>query len=378
MSVVDAARRLIEQRPGSPVISLYLDLDPGRFATAPARSSQIRSLIDEGERELEHHGALSHDDRKQLREDLRRLDEYLHSRQPPYQGARGLAVFCSGSDDLFEVVPLARATEGKIVIARKPYVEPLIRSVDEHRWCVALVSRRSARLFVGPADRISELRRVEDDTHGQHDQGGLSQARYERSVEKEADDHLRRVAELIYRRWKYERFERLALGGPIEVVPRLEGMLHDELSSRLISGRVEADVEAANEDQVRELLAPLVEEDERRRERAALDQLAAGVGAGARGAGGPGDVVTALNERRVGRLLLEEGFDGHGSRCPSCGLLSLETSGSCPADGTELEEVEHLREAVVELALEQGAEVMIVKRYPDLGPFQGIGAALRF
>jgi peptide chain release factor subunit 1 len=378
MSVVEAARRLVEERPGSPVISLYLDLDPERFATAPARASQIRSLIDEGEREVQHQGSLGHAERAQLREDLRRLDDYLHSRQPPYQGARGLAVFCCGSEDLFEVVQLARPTEGQIVIERTPYVEPLIRSADERRWCVALVSRRSARLFVGPADRVSELRRVEDDTHGQHDQGGLSQARYERSVEKEADDHLRRVAELLYRRWRRERFQCLALGGPTEVVPRLEGLLHDELRSRLTSGRVEVDVESANEDHVREALAPLVEDDERSRERSALDQLAAGVGAGGRGAGGPEAVVEALNERRVGTLLLEDGFDRRGSRCPACGTLSLESGGTCPADGTELEEVEHLREAAVELALEQGAQVLAVRWYPDLGPFEGIGAVLRF
>src|SRR5436309_583569 len=125
MSVVEAARRLVEERPGSPVISLYLDLDPERFATAPARASQIQSLIDEGEREVEHHGSLNHAERTQLREGLRRLDSYLHSRQPPYQGARGLAVFCGGSDDLFEVVQLARPTVGQIVIERTPYVEPL-------------------------------------------------------------------------------------------------------------------------------------------------------------------------------------------------------------------------------------------------------------
>jgi hypothetical protein len=56
----------------------------------------------------------------------------------------------------------------------------------------------------------------------------------------------------------------------------------------------------------------------------------------------------------------------------------LETRGPCPADGTELEEVEHLREAVVEAALAQDAEVIVVKRYPDLGPHRGMAALLRF
>jgi hypothetical protein len=56
----------------------------------------------------------------------------------------------------------------------------------------------------------------------------------------------------------------------------------------------------------------------------------------------------------------------------------VESDGTCPADGSSLEEVEHLREAAVEAAIEQDAEVMVVRHYPDLGPFQGIGALLRF
>lgn len=97
-----------------------------------------------------------------------------------------------------------------------------------------------------------------------------------------------------------------------------------------------------------------------------------------RAAGGPQATLDALNERRVETLLLENGLDCRGGRCPRDGLLSLETHGPCPADGTELEEVEHLREAVVEAALAQDAEVIVVKRYPDLGPHRGMAALLRF
>ena len=56
----------------------------------------------------------------------------------------------------------------------------------------------------------------------------------------------------------------------------------------------------------------------------------------------------------------------------------LDADGRCPADGGELEEVDDLREAAIEAALAQDAEVTIVHHYPDLGPLQGIGALLRF
>lgn len=60
--VAGPARRLSERHTAHPVISLYLDLDPERFATAPARAAQIRSLVDQAARELDEAGdGLSHD-----------------------------------------------------------------------------------------------------------------------------------------------------------------------------------------------------------------------------------------------------------------------------------------------------------------------------
>jgi len=138
------------------------------------------------------------------------------------------------------------------------------------------------------------------------------------------------------------------------------------------------DLSSATDEQVRRAVEKLVEEDDKQRERDALDRLAAGIGSGGRAVGGPEGTLEALNERRVEALLLEPGFDRHGWRCGTCGLLLLDGDGRCPADGSELVEVEHVREAAVEAALAQDAEVMVVRHYPDLGPLQGIAALLRF
>jgi peptide subunit release factor 1 (eRF1) len=214
--------------------------------------------------------------------------------------------------------------------------------------------------------------------HGRHDQGGWSQARYERSIEKDTDDHLRRVAEAVNERWRGERFHRAAIGGPVEIVPRLEGFLAAEVRAKLAPGRVEVDLSSVTDAELRHALAKLVVEDEKQLERDALDRLAAGIGSGGRAVGGPADTLDALNERRVQTLLLEPGFDRSGARCLSCGLLMADIEGPCPADGGPVEKVEHLREAAIEAALGQDAEVMVVRHYPDLGPLQGIGALLRF
>ena len=355
-----------------------MDLDPERFATPPARASQIRSLLDRAHRDLEALGDLTHDERVSLRGDLERIDDFLTSPEAPYKGARGLALFCSSQVNLFEVLQLPRSTEARVVIGATPFVEPLVAGLQSRRWLVALVSRREGRVLEGPADGLQEGAHLEDFVHGQHDQGGWSQPNYERSIEKDTEDHLRRVADAVNRLWRTERFHRLAVGGPPEIVPRFEAHLAGDVRPNLIAERVSVDLSSAGEEQIRRAVAKLVAEDERHTERDALDRLEAGIGSGGRGAGGPYDTVVALNEHRVEVLMLEPGLDIRGFRCPTCGLLALESDGHCPADGSEMKEFDHLTETVVEAALAQGAEVIVVHHCPDLGPLQGIGAILRF
>jgi peptide subunit release factor 1 (eRF1) len=378
-SGVQEARRLVAYRGKAPVISLYLDLDPEQFATAPARASQIRSLLDAAAKEIESEKHdRSHEQRAGLRADVERIGSFLSSPEAPFKGARGLAVFSSAGGALFETIKLARPVPGQVVIGDTPYVSPMLEAVETVRWLVALVNRRSARVLAGAPDQLSERARLDDGVHGKHEQGGWSQANYERSIEDDVEQHLKRIAEIVNHRWREERFDRVAIGGPVETVPRFEELLAEEVRRQLAPGRVEVDLSSVSEAQVREAVEKLVAEDQKRAERQLLDRLENGIGAGGRATGGPEATLAALNERRVKTLLLEPGFDLRGKRCPSCGLLLLDGDDACPADGSPLEEVDHLREAVVEAALTQDAGVVVVRSYPDLGPHRGIAALLRF
>src|ERR1700759_1662187 len=122
MSTAAIARRMLERAGRHPVVSVYLDLDPAQFATAPARATQVRSLIDEAERDGRlSRDELSHEDRTVLTSDLERLQQYLGSDELPVSGARTVAVFCSGQDDLFEAIPLGAVIAPRVVIAPTPY-----------------------------------------------------------------------------------------------------------------------------------------------------------------------------------------------------------------------------------------------------------------
>jgi peptide chain release factor subunit 1 len=368
----DQLRQLAELRLERPVVlSLYLNLDPSEFATPPARKTAIRSLLDEAERRLRDQHALSHEDRMALQESLQRATNFLEN-ELPADGAHAVAVFASESAHLFQALPLPRSVNNQVSIGRTPLVGPLVRLERRERWCVALVNRRAARIFRGSPDGLREVQQIHDDVSGQHDQGGWSQSRYQRSIDKEKDDHLKETGEALMNHFKRQPFERLIVGGPREVVTDFESKLHHYLSERL-AGRVEVDVEHTNATQVLEAARPLIDELEQRREREALEKL------GERGVMGLENVLPPLTERRVETLILDEQFGGAGGvQCVVCGWLGLEGE-RCPADGSELVRLDDLTEAMIELSVQQAAELLVVRHArEELEGHGGVAALLRF
>ena len=286
-----------------------------------------------------------------------------------------MAVFASRSADLFEVLRLPRPVRNRVEIGRSPLVGPLARLERRERWCVALVSRRDARIFRGSPDGLREIEQIHDTVFGQHDKGGLAQARYQRGIEKEKDDHLKNTADRLMKHYKRRPFQHLVLGGTREVVADFESKLHGYLTERL-AGRIEVDVDHSTPEQVLGAAEPCFDALDVEREREALERL----GEGTKAASGFDDTLRVLNERRVETLLLDERFSAPGVSCPECGWLGGGDEVTCPVDGRELEQLEDVTDAAIELGLQGAAEIMAMRHCRD--EFEertgGIAALLRF
>jgi peptide chain release factor subunit 1 len=341
-AALDEVRRLAEQpMDGTMVLSVYVDLDPTRFGTAPARESQRRSLLDQVHERIEALD-LTHQQRESLRSDRERVAAYLQAADA--DGAQGLAVFSSVGGDLFEVLRVSHPVEHRVEIGPELYVEPLVRDASTDGWCVLLVNRRVARVLRGSVDRLREIRDVEDVVHGQHAQGGWSQGRYERSVETDVDRHLDRVSGILTGLADREPFRRLLIAGPEEIVPRAIDRLHPSVR-RLIAGRFEVDVQDATEEQVLERSRPLMEDAERRNERELLDELAQRLGSTGRAVAGLDATFAALVDRRVDTLLIGTGTGWNDA---------------------------------IAMAVAQSADVRFTRYHDDLERLGGVAALLRF
>jgi peptide chain release factor subunit 1 len=338
-------QRLARLRSDGPrVLSVYLNLDPERFATARARASAVRSLLDDAGRQIE---ALTgaHDLKAQLRADLDRVAAHLNHGGFA-EGARAHAVFCCAPLELFETLSLPEPVENRVVIGETPFVAPLAEIGPPSRWCVALVNRRVTRVLRGSESRLIEVSAFGDDVHGQHSQGGWSQARYARSVSHDVAEHLRRTAGALFDQYKRRAFAGLLLAAPEELRQSLAETLHPYLRDRLV-GYVDADVERASPDEVLERAAPVIRRHESELAQGALERLRAALGEDGRAAAGRDEVMRCLESRRVETLLFS------------------------PALPSEV------LEPAIEAALDQDADLLKVEG-PDLGPLEGIAALLRF
>lgn len=370
-------RQLAEAKPeGARVWSLFLNLDPAEFATAQARASEVRSVVDQGRRRLDREEGLSHDEKVALRDDLERVDEFLQA-DLDASGAHAVALFVCGPARLFEVLKLPRGVPSRVEIDDSPFIEPLAGLVSAGNWAVLLVNSRSGRLLVGSPSRLVEDEDFREDVRGGRDEGSGTKSRDQHAVDAAIKDHVKSVTDVLFQRSQRRAIQRLLVSSETQVSSELESRLHPSLRERL-AGSFDVDIENASPEQVRVAAAPAMEEEDRRREREALDRLTAGLDApSGRAAAGLDDVLSALYERRVETLLFDEGFSAPGVVCPRCGWVGASPE-QCPVDGEPLERREDIVETAIEMALTQSADAVPVRHHDDLSERGGIATLLRF
>jgi peptide chain release factor subunit 1 len=371
--VRERLRELAGFRPeGHKVLSLFLNLDPSEFPTPRDRSVELQSLLQVVEGALRQ-DSIDHTQKQELKRDLERVRSYF-ANEFDAKGTRGLALFSASGADLFEIVRLGRPIASAVVIDDSPFIEPLTLLPGSDGYCVLLINRQLARILTGGSERMQEVASIVDDVHRWHDQGGWSQARYQRGIVKETRDHVKHAADELFKVFKRGSVQRLIIGAPDELRGEIEGRLHSYLRDR-IAGRIDIDVRSTPAQVAREV-APIIEQDERHRERECLDRLKSELGRNARGVAGLADTLAALNEQRVEMILLQQGFQAEGWATAGSDFLAASPASS--PSGEELQRRDDIIEPALEKALEQSADVVVVRRHRDLEPLGSIGAILRY
>jgi len=353
--------------------TLYLNLDPSEVPTAGDAQTRMNALLNAAEKT--DRKDLTHEQRGALKADFERIARWFGN-EFERDGAQGMAVFTAGLDNFWTTVALPEPVPDRFKVGRDFFLAPLVPVVARvDGTIVAVVGREQGHLYRLQAGRLREIGDHFEEQHGRHDQGGWSQARYQRHIEKLVQEHLKDVAEVLDRSRRRLQVPKIVLVGSEEM--RSEFM--DELSADVreaVVGWAHAEAHAGPA-QLLEAVMPVLVRAEAKDEAEVLARWREEVGRNGRAASGWEQTLEAASDGRVELLLFQEGVDHMAFRCPACGRAAA-SGGSCPLDGTRLEETDAGLDLAVHQTLAHGGAVWAIRHQQDLAPVEGIGALLRF
>jgi peptide chain release factor subunit 1 len=357
-------------------ISMYLDLDPSESPTPDVVQSRVNALLDAIDRsEGAHRAELTHEQKQGLRDDVARLREFFDS-DFSREGSHGYAVYCAGLDNVWQPLPLSERVSDRVKVGRTFYLAPLVPLIGKGDGVVvAFVGRERGDLYRLRGGRLEQLAKEFDETPGRHDQGGWSQARYQRHIEKLVQDHLKDVAQALDRSLRQLRRPRVVVVASEETRAELEEELSHEVKEAII-GWASADARATPA-QLQKTVEPLLEKWRAEQEASAVERWREAAGRNGRAASGWAQTLEAASDGRVELLLFEDGADHQAWQCPACGRVAAEP-GTCPLDGTQMEESGDGLDLAVHQTLAHGGTVWALRQRQDLEPVEGIGAVLRY
>jgi peptide chain release factor subunit 1 len=357
-------------------ISLYLDLDPSVTPTPGDAATRVNALIDEVERsEAARRPDLTHEQKQGVRKDVERLRTFFEN-EFDREGSHGFAVFSANLDNLWQPLALSESVPDVAKVGRSLYLAPLVPLVGRGEGAlVAVVSRERGDVYRLRASRLEEVAERFQDQPGRHDQGGWSQARYQRHIEKLVHDHLKDVAETLDRQVREQGGSPLVVVASEETRAELEETLSHEVKKAIV-GWTSADAHAGPAELLEDV-QPLLESRHGEQETEVVERWKEEAGRNARAAAGWGPTLEAASDGRVELLLFQNGTDRPAWECPACGRVASE-GGACPLDGTQMEERKDGLDLAVHQTLAHGGTVLSLSQRQDLEPVEGIGALLRF
>jgi peptide chain release factor subunit 1 len=358
-------------------ISFYIGFDPSTSPTIPDAMTKINSLLDEAQKSAAAtRRDLTHDQKLGLQQDFDRLRRWLTT-EFTRNGTNGVAIFAAGLDNFWSVITVPAVLPDGVRVAPDFYLTPLVPLVGRGDGAfVVVVGREKGVILRLREGRLDELQDLTEEQPGRHDQGGWSQARYQRHIDELADKHLRTVADELDRHVRSGTADRIVIVCPEEAKGEFEDMLTHEVRKAVVGWA--AGEQYATPAELLAIAEPWLEQHRIAKETAALARWQEEAGRNGRAASGWAQTLEAASDGRVDLLLFAQGAQKTAFQCPQCGRASM-NNGACPLDGTAMEQREDAADVAVHQTLAHGGSALALPRERrELGPVEGIAALLRF
>jgi peptide subunit release factor 1 (eRF1) len=361
-------QELVAARLRSPVLSVYLSVDPSQ-RTIDSYRPRLRQLV-----------------RPYLPEASADLEAALRFVEQEYdRTGRSLALFSCAAEGFFRSYAFHLRLRDRARRLDQPYVKPLAEVLDSYGDIgVAVVDKQGARLFRFHLGELREEQGVLGQAVRHTKRGGASTfpgrrggvAGQTRRAEEVADRNLKDAARSASEFFRTNKVRRILIGGTDENATRFAPLLPKALQSRHM-GTFPIEMTAGH-DEVLEKAMAFVRAGEEEEETRLVEVMITAAAKGREGVIRLDDTLARVHEGRVKTLVLSEGFRAPGYRCRGCGYLTSQRLEGCPFCGRAFEKIEDAVEMAVRKVIADGGEVEVVRDNRDLERAGRIGALLRY
>jgi len=395
MSVLDGTlAELARMRSGDePIVSLYLDI---RWGDEQQRE-RVRLFVQDRVRKTLLQYPEGSPGREGLARTLQRVQQYVGelTAQKHEPGKNGVALFANQGLNLWRTHFFRRSFQNELCTDHIPHLAQLARLADDHEPAIVIVPDSTGadiyQVLLGDLAVEESLRGVVPRRDREEFNPGAAQhGRQSERVEKDvrhaealAQKNRRRVAEEAAALFDRVPGTHLVLVGTAENMAAFERELPERMRAAVIARlprpREWTSADGKRRDGVVAGAAAAIREHERGSEQRVVDEVVGQSLRGGLAVLGPEDVVMALNEHRVHRLVLEEDFSRAGWRCTNCDALgaNVQSVEACPYCRGDITAVLHLGEALVARTLGEGGEVEVVAHTNKLHSYRSVAAFLR-
>ncbi|HYG67314.1 MAG TPA: hypothetical protein VD838_06630 [Anaeromyxobacteraceae bacterium] len=384
---------LARLRSGSePIVSLYLDV---RWADEKQRD-RIRLFVQERVRQCLAHYLPDSPGTEGLHRTLDRIQKWVSglTGQAYEADKNGVVLFACESLKLWRTQFFRRSFKNALELDAIPHLGQLARLADDLEPAIVVAPFQGGaqiwHVTLGELEIEATLRgyvpRSDKDTFNAGT-GGHPGRQYEREKKNERHQeafiqkNLRATAGEVTRLCDEGKANNVILVGTSETVAAFERELPERVREHVIA-RVPRPREwesgnGARKDGVIQHVVEAVGAHEKEKEQAVIDSLVGQALRGGLAVLGTPDVIEAVNQGRVHKLVIESDLNKTGWRCDNCDALGSTTHDTCPYCNGSLRAVPNLSQALIARTLAEGGEVEIVPQGNKLHSYRGVGAFLR-
>ncbi len=354
------------------ILSAYLDLRPERGGKKHYLVYMKNRLA-----EIKKSFPARAPEQTELNNDIKLIYKFLDEEINP--AWKGLAIFTCASANLFVSLPLLQPAENYMSYEQFPHLFPLLLQTSLYQPHVVIVasSRQASLNLIQMGDLAKQLNFSWEDKHTtRFGRMGWSLPKFQRHLQEHLKQRSKEIVENLEKLIIPEKWEYLFIVAEKGIEGELKKQLPTALNKKWIS-LPNCDIH----DPLAKILAAATEtlmnlfRNEGEKFARYILEEAEPMG---RAACGPERVLSALQDRKIERLVLDKEFSAPGWRCAGCFALGFGGEPkACPyCQGRIL--ATNLREEIVFKAKSQGLEILFTEKFVPLLKAGGIGALFKY